>query len=183
MEEYNSQEEKDAAQKAFEKYKKEQEEAGRPIDHRAVAAGEREMEAGRRGNYPVYGEEASREKLIASYPKGRSQEEEKSSETEESPDVSKIGLDKEKIKEEIAELTKARQTIVSFMEQSDMEDLHKLTLLDLKEELFDLPDNVVKAADFLSEKDFDDTTKIWELPEEIKNAMDEDILILKNLEK
>jgi hypothetical protein len=164
MEEYNPRE-------AFEKYKKEKEETGVPIDPRAVTAGKREMELGEKGDFAVYADEPTRDKKIKSYPQG---------------ELLKTDMTKEELQKAVADLTLARQTITAFMEYPTVEgfdNLHKQTLFDLEKSGPELPEDVSESVSILAKYDFDGDINLWELPEEIKKVIDKDTLILQNLEK
>ena len=123
--------------KTFEDYLREKE--GQPIDPRAVEAGKREFELGKKGGFAVYGDEPDREKLIASYPKGRLSERDVEIEEEEQ-DLStesailepsnkkktvgerhpEINLTEEELQDAISELTVAQRIIASFLEKGKL---------------------------------------------------------------
>lgn len=162
MEEYN-------AQEAFEKYKKEKD--GQPIDPRAMAAGEREMELGKKGDYSVYGDEVSKSEKIKSYPQC---------------ELLKTDMTKEELQKTVSELTEARQIITSFMESPTVEgfdNLHEMTLFDLEKSGLELPDEVNSTVGILAKYDFDGEINLWELPEKMRKIIEKDKLLLENLEK
>jgi len=66
--------------KRFAEYLKEKE--GKPVDSRAVEAGKKELEQGRKGGFAVYGDELDKETKMKGYPKGRLSEESEEEEEE-----------------------------------------------------------------------------------------------------
>ncbi len=120
--------EKDDSVKRFEEYLKEKE--GQPIDQRAVEAGKRELELGKKGGFPVYGDEPDREKLIASYPQRKLSEKESEKEEEQELSTEKVveqcdpetNLTERELEDAISELITAKKIIMSFVEEGKLKD-------------------------------------------------------------
>lgn len=162
--EYNSKE-------AFLKYKREQEEAGIPIDSRAIETGKKEMELGEKGGFPIYGDEPDKKERFKNEPEGT---------------LYKTNLTVEELEEEILGLTVARKTIVLFLEKPSIEDFEitrETTLFDLENKLIGQTGELNKAVSDLSKYNFDGDTTLFDLPEEIKRIIGKDTLTLEHLQR
>jgi hypothetical protein len=155
--------------KRFEEYRKEME--GQPIDPRAVGAGKRELELGRKGGFPVYNDEPDKAAKFKGDPEG---------------ELFKTDLTAEELQEKISVLFKARENIISFLEKPTIENFEisrETTLFDLEDGQRGRVGELSQAISALAEHDFDGNIKLFDLPQEIRETIEKDGIILKHLKR
>lgn len=160
--------------KRFEQYLREKE--GEPIDPKIAAAGKRELELGEKGDYAVYNDEPDREKLIASYPKGRLGHDETSGESEEGAEQEDFTTKLSKFEEggdralSIAELKTAKSIILDFLEKGP--DPFSLSFEEGKFVKKEMPYRVALVTDILSSKYNIQGVAIQDLPKVIDELIE-----------
>lgn len=157
------------SRKQFEEYLKAKE--GQPIDPQAEANAKRELELGEKGGFAVYGDEPSKAEKFKNAPEG---------------ELFKTELTEPELEQKIQDLSVARAVIVNFLEDPtiDNADINRETsLFDLEEMAMGKDGSLEIAVSDLAKHGFDGSTKLFDLPEAIKNEVDKDTIILNHIRR
>lgn len=152
--------------KYFENYLKEK--RGQEIDPRAVMAGRREMEQGRRGGYPVYGNEPTREAKFRYDPEGS---------------LYRKDISKEELSEEIKILAELKEKVISILENPkiNLKKPKETTLQEFKDSFASGDADATLLVFNLIKYGFDYNTLLFDLPQMIEEKIKYDTRSLDRL--
>lgn len=142
------------------------------IHFSAANAARQELALGKKGGYPVYGEEPNKHTQVQTYPEG---------------ELYKTELSETELERAVSELTEARQVLAGFLMQTRLPEFKNsktATLLNLEDNWEVLPESVNEARDTIVKYlDPDANTLLFDVPELIQEAIKKNQVILEHLRK
>ncbi|MEK9180914.1 MAG: hypothetical protein AAB871_01630 [Patescibacteria group bacterium] len=154
---------------SFKRYLEEQK--GKPVDPRAVSAAQREMELGKKGDYPVYRDEPGKEVRMKGHPEGK---------------LFETDMTEEELGQAISKLEEARKALIDFLEKPNLpgfDNPKTVTLFYLEDQGVKLPKDISAATSTLAKYDFSGDLALFEVPEEINQVLERYTATLEHLKR